>query len=119
MIRLVLLGDESSLKKTAEKIKGSLDGAVKVEVVGLDMEDENELTFDLAVDQASKILGGLDSFVSCYSYEGNSFLCARVLFYLLFCFDFFVLLGMAISNTNYDPRPNLNSKNETILYIRL
>lgn len=68
---LVLLGDESSLKKTAEKIKGSLDGAVKVEVVGLDMEDENELTFDLAVDQASKILGGLDSFVSCYSYEGK------------------------------------------------
>lgn len=89
LIRLVLLGDESSLKKTAEKIKGSLDGAVKVEVVGLDMEDENELTFDLAVDQASKILGGLDSFVSCYSYEGNFFYiywASSCLFVVLFQF---------------------------------
>lgn len=68
------------MKKIADKITGSLKGFVKVEVVGVDMEDENESTFDLAVDQASKVLGGLDSFVSCYSYEGNHFV------YVISCF---------------------------------
>lgn len=109
------MGDESSLKKIAEKIKGSLNGVVKVEVVGLDMEDENELTFDLAVDQASKILGGLDSFVSCYSYEGNFFLCIELFFFFLssvsiliiwavceFC-SMICIVGMIISNTTQDP----------------
>lgn len=87
----MLLGDESSLKKIAEKITSSLNDVVKVEVVGVDMEDENESTFDLAVDQAYKILGGLDSFVSCYSYEGNLYLCIEI-FVFIFVFVF-ALLG--------------------------
>lgn len=68
-----MLGDEIGLKKIAEKIKGSLDGVVKVEVVGLDMEDEREGAFDDAVGKATQILGTLDSLVNCYSYEGTTF----------------------------------------------
>ncbi|KAJ7950606.1 Reductase [Quillaja saponaria] len=35
------------------------------------MEEEREAIFDEAVDKACKILGGLDAFVHCYSYEGK------------------------------------------------
>lgn len=45
---------------------------VKVEVVGLDMEDEREGAFDDAVEKASHFLGAFDAFVNCYSYEGLS-----------------------------------------------
>ncbi|CAH2057289.1 unnamed protein product, partial [Thlaspi arvense] len=69
--RLVLMGDESSLRSAAEKITGSVDSALLVEVVGLDMEEEKEVVFDAAVNDAFKVLGGLDSFVHCYSYEGK------------------------------------------------
>ncbi|XP_059669963.1 uncharacterized protein LOC132315638 [Cornus florida] len=69
--RLVLMGDESNLRSVAEKIRGSLNGSVVVEVVGLDMEDEREAVFDEAVDKACRILGKLDAFVNCYTYEGK------------------------------------------------
>lgn len=69
--RLVLMGDESPLQKIADEIKGTLEGAFTVEVVGLDMEEEREAVFDYAVDKASKILGNLDALVNCYSYEGK------------------------------------------------
>ncbi|KAF8399993.1 hypothetical protein HHK36_015866 [Tetracentron sinense] len=69
--RLVLMGNESYLRGVAEKIMGSLKGIVPVEVVGVDMENEEEGVFDEAVDKARRILGNLDAFVHCYSYEGK------------------------------------------------
>lgn len=74
-IRLVLIGNESSLRSIAEKIKGS------VEVVGLDMEEDREGAFDEAVDKACNILGNLDAFVHCYHYEGIlAYMCPAPLF---------------------------------------
>ncbi|KAL0377276.1 UNVERIFIED_CONTAM: 3-oxoacyl-[acyl-carrier-protein] reductase FabG [Sesamum radiatum] len=69
--RLVLMGNEEQLRSAADKIKGSLNGAVSIEVVGLDMEEEREVVFDEAVEKARRILGSLDAFVNCYSYEGK------------------------------------------------
>jgi NAD(P)-dependent dehydrogenase (short-subunit alcohol dehydrogenase family) len=69
--RLVLMGNERQLRIAADKIRGSLDGVVFVEVVGLDMEEEREAVFDEAVEKARRILGSLDAFVNCYSYEGK------------------------------------------------
>ncbi|XP_030515617.2 3-oxoacyl-[acyl-carrier-protein] reductase FabG [Rhodamnia argentea] len=69
--RLVLMGDEKGLRSVRERIVGSLDGAAAVEVVGLDMEEEREGAFEEAVDKACNVLGGLDAFVHCYTYEGK------------------------------------------------
>ncbi|KAL5997434.1 hypothetical protein ACLOJK_008364 [Asimina triloba] len=57
-VRLVLMGDESSLQKVAERTTGSLQGINQIQVVGLNMEEEKEAVFDEAVDKAWKILGG-------------------------------------------------------------
>ncbi|KAL7190199.1 hypothetical protein ACSBR2_022474 [Camellia fascicularis] len=69
--RLVLMGNECSLRSAAEKISGSSNGVDAVEVVGLDMEEERESVFDEAVDKAGQILGNLDAIVHCYAYEGK------------------------------------------------
>lgn len=69
------MGNEGRLRSAAEKIRGSLDGVVFVEAVGLDMEDEREGAFDEAVEKATKLLGGLDALVNCYSYEGQLLFC--------------------------------------------
>ncbi|XP_050383944.1 uncharacterized protein LOC126800600 [Argentina anserina] len=69
--RLVLMGKESSLKSVAEKVRGSLEGVVSVEVIGVDMEEEREGVFHEAVDKACEILGNLDAFVHCCAYEGE------------------------------------------------
>ena len=69
--RLVLMGKESSLRSVEEKIRGSLEGVVSIEVVGVDMEEERGGVFDEAVDKACEILGSLDAFVHCYAYEGK------------------------------------------------
>ncbi|XP_009344937.2 levodione reductase-like [Pyrus x bretschneideri] len=70
--RLVLMGKESCLRGSVQKITGSLEGAVApVEVVDVDIEDEREGTFDEAVEKACNILGNLDAFVHCYAYEGK------------------------------------------------
>lgn len=69
--RLVLMGNESCLRSIAETIAGSLKGVAPVEVVGVDMEDEREAAFTEAVDQACMMLGNLDAFVHCYTYEGK------------------------------------------------
>lgn len=65
------MGNEEQLRAAAQKIKGSLNGVVPMEVVGLDMEDEREGAFDEAVEKARRLLGGLDALVNCYSYEGQ------------------------------------------------
>lgn len=65
------MGNESCLKSVAEDIMGTLKGAMAVEVVGLDMEEDREAAFDGAVEKACRILGNLDAFVHCYSYEGT------------------------------------------------
>lgn len=69
--RLVLAGNESFLRVASAKIMGSLKGGVPIEVVGLDMEAEVEAVFDESVEKACKILGKLDAFVNCYTYEGS------------------------------------------------
>lgn len=76
--RLVLMGNESCLRSIAENITGSLKGVVPVEVVGLDMEDDREGAFGEAVDKACMILGKLDAFVHCYTYEGMVYLSGLV-----------------------------------------
>lgn len=68
------MGNESSVRRAAEKIMDSTNGVVVgVEVVGLDMEEDKEAVYDEAVDKACKILGNLDALVHCYAYEGNVF----------------------------------------------
>ncbi|KAL5717483.1 hypothetical protein ACHQM5_010475 [Ranunculus cassubicifolius] len=57
--RLVIMGNESCLKKD------------EIDVVGVDMEAENEEVFDVAVGKAERILGNFDAFVHCYDYEGK------------------------------------------------
>lgn len=71
------MGNEGQLRSAAENIKGSLNGVVFVEVVGLDMEDEREGAFDEAVEKARRLLGRLDALVNCYSYEGKLTLLLR------------------------------------------
>lgn len=69
--RLVLMGDEDRLQKMVGDIMSSLGGSSPFKVVDLNMEEEHESFFDEAVELAWKLLGSLDAFVSCYSYEGN------------------------------------------------
>ncbi|PSR87466.1 3-oxoacyl-[acyl-carrier-protein] reductase [Actinidia chinensis var. chinensis] len=69
--RLVLMGNEGVLKCAAEKMIGSSNGVVAVEVVGLNMEEEREAVFEEAVNKACEILGNLDAFVHGYAYEGK------------------------------------------------
>lgn len=65
------MGNENFLRSVSKKITGSIKGAVPVEVVGIDMEEEREGAFDEAVDKACRILGNLDAFVHCFFYEGT------------------------------------------------
>ncbi|KAJ6298802.1 hypothetical protein OIU76_019878 [Salix suchowensis] len=69
--RLVLMGNEKGLRSIGEKITGAIRGALPVEVVEMDVEEEREASFEEAVDKACRILGNLDAFVHCYTYEGN------------------------------------------------
>lgn len=64
------MGNESCLRSIGNRMTDTLEGAIPVEVVGIDMEVEKESTFDEAVDKASRIMGGLDAFVHCSTYEG-------------------------------------------------
>ncbi|KAG6526331.1 3-oxoacyl-[acyl-carrier-protein] reductase FabG-like [Zingiber officinale] len=68
---LVLLGNESQLQTMAEDIMISLNEPTYVKVVGLNVDEDHEDNFDKAVGTAWKILGKLDAFVNCYSYEGK------------------------------------------------
>lgn len=70
-----------------------------VEVVGVDMEDEREATFDEAVNKACRILGNLDAFVHCYTYEGM-FIVWSCDWYLL-QIDFLVLKVFTLSGTTF------------------
>jgi len=49
----------------------SLSDRGTVQVVELNMEDQSESVFHHSVDKACQILGKLDAFVNCYSYEGK------------------------------------------------
>uniref|UniRef100_UPI001CB966A2 3-oxoacyl-[acyl-carrier-protein] reductase FabG isoform X2 n=1 Tax=Erigeron canadensis TaxID=72917 RepID=UPI001CB966A2 len=68
--RLVLGGDEKVVKSVADWIKNELKD-VKIEIVGLDMEEEREVVFDEAVEKSWNLLGQVDAFVNCYAYEGK------------------------------------------------
>jgi hypothetical protein len=65
------MGNEKGLRSIGEKITGAIKGALPVEVVEMDMEEEREASFEEAVDKACRVLGNLDAFVHCYTYEGN------------------------------------------------
>lgn len=69
--RLVLIGDEHALKIVAGEIARSVRGADPVEVIDLDMEEDREDVFAAVIDEASSMLGKIDAFVNCYSYEGK------------------------------------------------
>lgn len=64
------MGNENIIKDVANTIMNNLKG-IKVEIVGLDMEDENEVVFDEAVEKTWSILGKVDALVNCYTYEGK------------------------------------------------
>lgn len=70
MFRVVLMGDERSLRDVSHQ---TMD-LEAVEVIGLDMEEERESTFCEAVDKACNILGYIDAFVNCYTYQGTHLL---------------------------------------------
>ncbi|KAJ4798029.1 NAD(P)-binding Rossmann-fold superfamily protein [Rhynchospora pubera] len=77
--RLVLVGDERSLRGLAAQLFSSLDGTTKqIQVVNLNFQEENESKFDSAVEQAWSIFGGLDAFVNCYAYEGPMLDCLDI-----------------------------------------
>ncbi|KAJ4749008.1 NAD(P)-binding Rossmann-fold superfamily protein [Rhynchospora pubera] len=77
--RLVLVGDERSLRGLAAQLFNSLDGTTKqIRVVNLNFQEENESKFDSAVEQAWSIFGGLDAFVNCYTYEGPMLDCLDI-----------------------------------------
>ncbi|KAB2084747.1 hypothetical protein ES319_A05G354700v1 [Gossypium barbadense] len=72
--RLVLMGNECSLRSAKQKIMDSIMKVVvpePVAVVGLDMEDEREGAFNDAVDEAWRAFGHLDALVNCHAYEGK------------------------------------------------
>ncbi|KAL4379093.1 hypothetical protein GQ457_02G021210 [Hibiscus cannabinus] len=69
--RLVLMGNESCLGSAREKIMASIKNVVPAEVIGLDMEDDREGVFDVAVEKAWKVFGHLDAFVLSHAYEGK------------------------------------------------
>ncbi|XP_027332434.1 uncharacterized protein LOC113847488 [Abrus precatorius] len=74
--KVVLMGEERCLNSIAQKIMGSLslrsrDADPVVQVVGLDLQSEDESAFSESVDKACQILGKLDAFVNCYTYEGE------------------------------------------------
>ncbi|KAJ9540337.1 hypothetical protein OSB04_026843 [Centaurea solstitialis] len=69
--RLALVGDEKVLKGISDWITGDLKG-VAVEIVGLDMEEEREEVFDAAVEKTWSLLGKVDAYVNCYTYEGKN-----------------------------------------------
>lgn len=73
VIRLVLMGNESRLQNVVHNITSSPEGVELVQTVGVDMEDDREGVFEEAVDKACQILGNLDAFVHCYSYEGSPY----------------------------------------------
>ncbi|KAM0068369.1 putative alcohol dehydrogenase [Helianthus debilis subsp. tardiflorus] len=69
--RLVLMGDQKVVKEVSDWITGDLKG-VRVEIVGVDMEDEREAVFDEAVEKSWSVLGKVDALVNCYTYEGKN-----------------------------------------------
>ena len=67
------MGDKDVLQSMVGEITRSLKGIDPFEVIGLNMEEENEAAFDVAVSKAWKSLGELDAFINCYTFEGICF----------------------------------------------
>lgn len=75
IVRLVMMGNEGSLRSIADKIRDSIEGAFPVDVIGLDMEADNEEAFDVAVQKAWSSFGNFDAFLNSYVYQGSSISC--------------------------------------------
>ncbi|XP_078441451.1 NAD(P)-binding Rossmann-fold superfamily protein isoform X2 [Wolffia australiana] len=65
------MGEPGKLRSIADGINGSLKSPGSIQVVELEMNEDREEIFDLAVDKAWRLLGSLDSFVNCYLYAGK------------------------------------------------
>ncbi|KAF8079826.1 hypothetical protein N665_0998s0005 [Sinapis alba] len=69
--RLIMMGDEASLRSIVDHIRVSVDGAFPVELIGIDMEADSEEAFHVAVQKAWTSLGSLDAFINCCTYQGK------------------------------------------------
>ncbi|GAB4834261.1 hypothetical protein Ancab_032527 [Ancistrocladus abbreviatus] len=69
--RLVLMGNESCLRRFSEKIAESFKDINAIEVIGMNMEENKEAVFTAAVEKACEVLGNVDAFLHCYTYEGK------------------------------------------------
>ncbi|CAN8303256.1 unnamed protein product [Cochlearia groenlandica] len=72
--RLVLMGNVescSSLKSIVDYIRFSIEGSFPVDLVDIDMESDSEEAFFAAVEKASTLLGNIDAFINCYTYQGG------------------------------------------------
>lgn len=72
VVRLVMMGNESSLRSIVDKIRDSIEGAFPVDVIALDMESDSEDAFHAAVHKAWTCSGYFDAFLNSYSYQGFS-----------------------------------------------
>lgn len=70
-----MMGNEGSLRRIADKIRDSIERAFPVDVIGLDMEADNEEAFDVAVQKAWSSFGNFDAFLNSYAYQGSSISC--------------------------------------------
>lgn len=72
------MGDEDVLQSMVADITSSLEGIDQFKVIGLNMAEEGEAAFDVAMDKAWKSLGALDSFINCYIFEGICLLLIKI-----------------------------------------
>lgn len=70
-----MMGNEGSLRRIADKIRDSIERAFPVDVIGLDMEADNEEAFHVAVQKAWSSFGNFDAFLNFYAYQGSSIFC--------------------------------------------
>lgn len=75
LIRLVLMGNEASLRNIVDKVRDSIEGAFPVDLIRLDMEADSEDAFDAAVQKAWTCVGNFDAFLNSYTYQGL-FICS-------------------------------------------
>jgi len=82
--RLVMMGNEGSLRSIVDKIRDSIEGAFPADVIALDMESDSEVAFHAAVQKAWELSGHFDAFLNSYTYQG------------LICFLFFTTLPLML-----------------------
>nr|BAH19962.1 AT3G01980 [Arabidopsis thaliana] len=69
--KLVMMGNEGSLRSIVDKIRDSIEGAFPADVIALDMESDSEVAFHAAVQKAWELSGHFDAFLNSYTYQGK------------------------------------------------